>query len=98
MRRLCPFESDCPYRREWRLSPLKHHEHVWTFPQAPLVMALTYDRALFAEHAGEGLEQRVPRDWEEMIRWAKILTNPQRNEFGLGVELKLPAWHFLAFL
>ena len=30
---------------------------------------------IFSEHAAEGVEVRAPRDWEELIRWAKIMTN-----------------------
>jgi multiple sugar transport system permease protein len=95
MRRTCPYGENCPYRRRKHLAPLAHHEHVWAFPIGPIVMGLMYDRTIMAEH---GLEPRVPRDWEELIRWAKLMTNPRQNEFGIKVEVTEPGWEFLTFL
>ena len=98
IRRLCPYGLSCPYRREWGQPPEERHRHVWAYPVGPVVMALSYDRSLFAEHAEEGVEERAPRDWEEMLRWAKLVTDPEKNEYGFQVVLEAPAWTFLNFL
>src|SRR5262249_1153427 len=81
MRRACPYGGDCPYRAEWKLPPSAHHEHIWAFPIGPLVMGIMYDKPIFAEHAADGIEVRPPRDWEELIRWAKVMTDPPNNQF-----------------
>jgi multiple sugar transport system permease protein len=99
MRRRCPFGDECSYRREWGVGALAEHEHVWTFPVGPLVMGLVYDRTMFSEHAGAaGLAQRPPRDWEEMLRWARLMTDPARSEFGFFVHLEVPSWEFVSLL
>jgi ABC-type sugar transport system permease subunit/ABC-type glycerol-3-phosphate transport system substrate-binding protein len=95
IRRRCPQGSACRYLRDKRVDPPPDHEHVWTFPVGPLVVALTYDRTMLTER---GLEPRAPRDWEELMRWAKILTDPPKNEYGLNIALELPGWSFLSFL
>ena len=61
-------------------------------------MGIMYDKPTFAEHAADGVEVRAPRDWEELIRWAKIMTNPPQNQFGIKIEVGEPAWEFLTFL
>ena len=38
--------------------------HTYAFPIGPVALGLKYDRALFSEHADEGVELRPPRDWE----------------------------------
>jgi multiple sugar transport system permease protein len=98
MRRPCPFGAQCPYRAAWNLPPADHHEHIWCFPIGPLVMGIMYDRPLFTEHAADGVEVRAPRDWEELIRWAKLMTDPPQNLFGIKLEVAEPAWQFLTFL
>jgi hypothetical protein len=98
IRRWCPYGAECPERRAWGASPLTRHAHVYAFPVAPLVIALGYDRALFAEHAHEGIEMRAPRDWEELLAWAKLVTDPAHNQFGFWAQLQEPGWTFLTFL
>ena len=102
IRRQCPYGDDCHYREQWGVVAREAHEHVWTFPVGPLVMGLVFDRTLFAEHAGRhpqaGIEPRAPRDWEEMLRWARVLTDPANNEFGFFVHLEVPSWEFISFL
>jgi len=98
IRRACPYGVDCPYRHEQGLAPLANHRHIWCFPIGPIVMGLEYDRPMFAEHAAEGVEQRAPRDWEEMLRWCTVMTNPAKGEYGLKNQIGEPAWEFLSFL
>src|SRR5439155_4619648 len=97
MRQECPFGERCPDRAEAGLPPLKVHRHIWSFPVAPLCIGLKYSRALFAEHAREGVEMRTPRDWNELLKWAKITTDPENNEFGMKMNLELPAWFLTTF-
>jgi len=104
MRRKCPYPQQgraCPYCKAWGLSDQiasRPHRHVWCFPIGPLVMGVQYNRTLFAEHAADGIEQRAPHTWDEMLRWAKILTNPPANEFGLNMNPQSKGWYFLTFL
>ena len=98
MRRECPYGDACPYRAQDGLPPAAHHRHIWAFPVAPLVIGMKYDRAMFAEHERDGVEMHAPRDWNELLDWAKILTDPEANEFGLKIQLELPSWQFMTFL
>jgi multiple sugar transport system permease protein len=98
MRRRCPFAAKCPYRASKGLKSLTEHRHVWCFPAGALVTGIMYDRGLLAEHASDGIEPRAPKDWNELIRWAKALTRPDRNEYGLDLWSETPSWRFLTFL
>ena len=60
------------------------HYHIWALPQEPLVMALFYRKDLFAE---AGLPDRPPRDWNELLDWARRLTNPKEDRYGLRLPL-----------
>ena len=95
IRRPCPYRAHCPYRRQWRQPAMEKHRHVWAFPVGPLGIGMQYDRPLFAEH---GIEQRPPRDWEEMLRWARILTNPARGQFGLSIPVDALSWYYTLLL
>ena len=72
--------------------------HIYAFPIGPVVLGLKYNRLLFAEHADEGIELRAPRDWEEMLRWAKLLTDPENSHYGIQISATEPAFHFANFL
>ena len=72
--------------------------HIYAFPVGTVTLALNYDRLMFAEHADEGIELRAPRDWEEMLAWAKILTDPENGRYGFQVEAAVPAFAFVNFL
>ena len=98
MRRRCPHERNCAFRAQAALPPLEDHDHVWAFPMERLVVGLQFDRSLFTEYAHAGVQPRPPRDWDELLAWAKAMTHPQRRHFGLKVSLDLPGWNFLNFL
>ena len=98
MRRRCPFGQDCPHRRQWGLGPLAEHYHVWIFPVGPRVMGLLCNISLFMEHLDEGLELRGPRDWEEFIRWAQVLTDPEKGYYGLVKWSDNPGMEYLQLL
>jgi multiple sugar transport system permease protein len=95
MRRRCPYGLDCPYLKEWGVSPVAAHTHTWSLPQGPLVMALFYRRDLFAE---AGLPDRPPATMEEFMQWARRLTNPKDNVYGLSLTLSETGWETLSFL
>ncbi len=98
IRRLCPYGDKCPYRKADDLAPLARHYHIWTMPVGPLATAMTFDRSLLAEHVNEGIELRTPHDWNELMAWAKILTDPKNNTYGLGISASTPGWTFANFL
>ena len=94
MRRLCPYQTECPYCREWGLEATEKHYHVWSFPIGPLVMAMFYRKDLFTD---AGLPHRVPKDWEELLAWGKILSNPQEKRYGMRVANSNLSYTWLNF-
>jgi ABC-type glycerol-3-phosphate transport system substrate-binding protein len=89
MRRICPYGEKCPFAKQnggdWNFKPTEKHYHVWAFPQGPLVTALLYRKDLFHE---AGLpEDQVPRTNEEFFEFAKKLTNPAEDRFGVLMPL-----------
>jgi ABC-type sugar transport system permease subunit len=98
IRRHCPYGEKCPHREESALQPLADHYHIWAWPVGPLATAMQYDRTLLAEHADKGIEMRTPRDWEELLAWGKLLTNPAENTYGLEVSTAVPGWSYANFL
>jgi len=100
MRRECPYGAECPYAKvnggELDFEPTKKHYHIWAFPQGPLVMALFYRKDVFGE---VGLPNRVPETMAEMFEWAKKLTNPTENRYGLKLAKgEVLSWSTLSFL
>jgi multiple sugar transport system permease protein len=94
MRRECPYGEDCPFcRDEWGVEAPAKHYHVWAFPQGPVVMTLLCRRDLFHE---AGLPDRAPENLDEFIAWARKLTNPEENMYGL--KMKPSGWSTLSFL
>lgn len=95
MRRECPYGETCPHLAEWGAEPAQRHYHVWAFPQGPLVMALVYRRDLLFE---AGLPDRAPKTLEEMLDWAKRLTDPAHDRYGMAINLAEPGWSTLGIL
>ena len=81
-----------------RLSREGDGRHIYAFPAGPLVMGMYFNRPIFAEHAGQGVEMRTPNDWEQMLAWAKLMTDPDENRYGLYVDANTSAWHFANLL
>ncbi len=86
MRRRCPYRSDCPHLRRWSEPPADVHFHIWCFPLTRDVQVLRYDRGLFAE---AGLPDRAPADLDEMLEWARLLTNPRGRPQHYGLQLRM---------
>jgi multiple sugar transport system permease protein len=99
MRRECPYGDDCPYCKEWGEKATAHHYHVWSFPESVSVMAMVYHKDMFAE---AGLPDRVPDTMEEMYDWAKRMTNPKEDRYGIQLyytnEPQAMGWSTLSFL
>ena len=71
-------------------------EHVWTINTTNLVMALLYRKDLFNE---AGLDpERPPRNWGEFLEYARRLTIPERNQYGLGLFAPSIAWSSYSIL
>jgi len=95
MRRQCPYGEDCPRLREWGEAPAQEHFHVWCFPQGPVVTALFYRPDMFHD---AGLPDRPPATLEEMYAWAKKLTDPRENRYGLMIRTGEISYSTLSFL
>ena len=93
--RRCPYGLECPYVKEWGGTPAAEHNHVWAIPQKQVVMALFYRRDIFAE---AGLPDRVPETCDELMEWARLLTNPADNTYGLSLPTDETGWRTLGFL
>lgn len=71
-------------------------KHVWSLSTSTLVTALFYRRDLFTE---AGLDpDRPPRDWDELLEYARILRVPERRQygmyFGLGHNISYGMYNF----
>ncbi|MBN1555996.1 MAG: extracellular solute-binding protein [Phycisphaerae bacterium] len=99
MRRKCPYGEKCPYAKvnggDLDFDPEKPHEHVWAFPQGPVVRAIFFRKDLLTE---AGLPLRPPKDMEEFIVWARKLTEPSEERYGLQIVLAELSWSTLSFL
>ena len=92
-----PGWDEIDYRVPARCWPIirRHHpdgsgQHVYLFPIETTYTGLEYNRLMFAEFADQGIEDRAPRDWEEMLQWAKIMTDPAKREYGIHVWINNP--------
>jgi multiple sugar transport system permease protein len=94
MRRQCPYGSQCPYVKGPGPCPARH-EHVWCFPVGPDFIALFYRKDLFYE---AGLPDRVPETVPEMLDWARKLTWPKEDRYGLQIGREELGWSTMSFL
>ena len=95
IRRECPWGEDCPYLREWGREPCAEHFHTFAVPHKQLVMALFYRRDVFSE---AGLPDRVPETADELLDWARRVTNPADKTWGLSLPTGETGWSTLSFL
>jgi len=72
-------------------------EQWWALPFDNLVVALYYRKDLFHE---AGLDpDRPPRTWDELMSYARRITNPAKGVYGFGMEAGPTAsWNFYTFL
>lgn len=69
----------------------KGERHLFGIPAQTTTLALFYNKKRFREKAEElraaGCDpERPPRDWEEFIRYGKVLTEPSRELYGFGMN------------
>ena len=97
IRRACPYGAECPYCRQWGMDIVPaDHQHIWAFPQGPMVMVMTYRRDLFHE---AHLPDRAPETLNEMLTWARQLTEPSEERYGLQIGLgESLAWSTMSIL
>lgn len=71
--------------------------HVWGLPGNLLVRVLMWRKDLFQE---AGLNpDKPPEDWDELYLYAKKLSDPARNRYGMNMTGGQQAsWDFMAFL
>jgi len=72
-------------------------KHVWAIPDDALVMALLYRKDLFKD---AGLDpDRPPHDWDELLDFARRLTVPRKQQYGMmvrgGVSLSWSSYTYL---
>ena len=72
-------------------------EHWWAMPYGNYVIALYYRKDLFHE---AGLDpDRPPKNWDELVSYARQLTNPDKAIYGIGFGGGPTAsWNFYSFL
>lgn len=95
IRRECPYGRDCPYIKAWHAQEAATHAHVWCLPEGQMVIALSYRRDVLAE---AGLPDRVPVDCDEFLAWARRMTNPRENCYGVAINPGELGWSTLSFL
>ena len=74
--------------------------HLYGLPDQTNCVALFWNRQLFRDSAAElraaGLDpERAPRTWEEFVRYGKVLTVPEKRQFGFGMFATL--WWAMPF-
>lgn len=77
------------------------NRHLFGLPDQTNCVALFWNKALFAASAEqlkrEGLDpERAPTTWEEFVRYSKVLTVPEKKQFGFGMFATL--WWVMPFL
>ncbi len=75
--------------------------HLFGLPDQTNCAALFWNKGLFAASAEqlrrEGLDpERAPATWDEFVRYSKVLTIPERKQFGFGMFATL--WWVMPFL
>jgi ABC-type glycerol-3-phosphate transport system substrate-binding protein len=70
---------------------LRGERHLFGIPAQTTTLALFYNKKRFREKAdalrAAGCDpDRAPRDWDEFIRYAKVLTEPARELYGFGMN------------
>jgi multiple sugar transport system permease protein len=85
------------------VEPVLHREgpgggvHWWALPISNHVITLYYRKDLF--HAAGLDPSRPPRTWDELLAYARKLTNPEKGIYGMGFSGGPSAsWNFYTFL
>ncbi|HQR38587.1 MAG TPA: extracellular solute-binding protein [Blastocatellia bacterium] len=83
-----------PENKQW-------NEHLFGVPDQTNCVALFWNKGLFNESAAalkkQGLDPtRAPKTWDEFVRYARVLTIPERKQYGFGMFATL--WWMMPFL
>lgn len=75
--------------------------HLFGLPDQTNCVALFWNKALFRASAGQlrtqGLDpDRAPATWDEFVRYARVLTIPEKKQFGFAMFATL--WWVMPFL
>ena len=73
-------------------------EHVWALPIGICCRTLWFRRDLFRD---AGLDpDKAPDNWDELTRYARILTDPALGRYGIGLYLNQAegAWDWITYL
>lgn len=72
-------------------------EHIWALPGPLSVRVLMWRKDLFQE---AGLDpERPPQDWNDLLAYAKRLSDPAQEKYGLSLSGgPQAAWDYMAFL
>ena len=72
-------------------------EHIWAMPGPLAVRVLMWRKDLFQEAVLD--PESPPQDWEELLSYAKNLSDPATEKYGLNMDGgPQAAWDFMAFL
>lgn len=79
----------------------KGASHLYGIPAQTTTLALFWNKRMFKARSRElqaaGLrDDRAPRDWDELVKAGRILTNAAKGEFGFGMNNSL--WFTMPFL
>jgi len=79
---------------------LRGETHLYGLPAQTTSLALFWNKAMFRARATELqaaglLSDRAPRDWDQFVAVAKILTQPDRGVYGFGMNNSL--WFTMPF-
>ena len=79
-----------------RKGPPDGKVHIYAWPTQPLVRALFYRRDLFQQ---VGLPDRAPKNWDELMKFARKLTDPEKGTYGIFMSLsEQTAWEWMMYL
>ncbi|MGB9691214.1 MAG: sugar ABC transporter substrate-binding protein [Candidatus Sumerlaeaceae bacterium] len=84
-------EKFVPGAFDSNVAVFKGKRHLFGIPAQTTTLALFYNKKRFREKAAElraaGCDpDRPPRDWNEFIRYGKVLTEPQKELYGFGMN------------
>ena len=75
----------------------KAGKHIWLTGHLPVIRVLNWRKDVFAE---AGLDpERPPKNWDEFIEYARRLTDPGKDKYGLQMSSgPQMSWDFLPYL
>jgi len=64
------------------VAPYFHEDEYWGVPIWTMVFLLTYRPSLLEKYVGT---TEPPKNWEEYLEYAKLLTDPENDVYGVGL-------------